>query len=199
MTSVAEMRGQYADFDVALERLFKQARGEGHTIPCQRGCDFCCYELAFATTYEMEPIFERLESLSATEQVRIRDRALRALEIRRTAGLESVGYFTGPKAADEVRRYRAAMIPCPLLDFGTRTCSVYADRPYACRAHHIVDATPLTCVDVPEDGVPCLQITEHVDVALNRLLKSRLEPDGSVEVTAGTIADLIVARFDSGA
>ena len=149
---------RFKEYDVALEALFKKAREEGHTIPCKRGCDACCYEAVVALSIELGPMVKELRSMSKETLNEIRERIEAWAVGMRKAGLD-------PKDSEpDVHAYYRAHLPCPLLDEKTHECRVYRTRPGACRGHHIVDASPEVCANRGiEKGVPWLEIREsHV-------------------------------------
>jgi Fe-S-cluster containining protein len=149
---------RYKEFDVAIENIFKRARAEGHTIPCKRGCDACCYEALLLMHMEMRPILKHLASMPKPLLADIRARLLDWVEGMRRAGLD-------PFAAEwDVHAYYRAHLACPLLDQKTNECRVYAARPVACRGHHVVDVTAEACTGRGVDGssIPWLDIQAGV-------------------------------------
>jgi Fe-S-cluster containining protein len=87
---------------------------------CHKGCAWCC-------NFHVTVRFADAAHLAR------RARAEPALEARVRATAARVGHL------DPVSRLRAA-IPCAFLDQATGACSVYQDRPLACRAYRSRDA-----------------------------------------------------------
>jgi Fe-S-cluster containining protein len=87
---------------------------------CHKGCAWCC-------NFHVTVRFADAAHLAR------RARAEPALEARVRATAAKVGHL------DPVGRLRAA-IPCAFLDQATGACSVYEDRPLACRAYRSRDA-----------------------------------------------------------
>ena len=87
---------------------------------CHKGCAWCC-------NFHVTVRFADAAHLAR------RARAEPALEARVRATAARVGRL------DPVARLRAA-VPCAFLDQATGACSVYQDRPLACRAYRSRDA-----------------------------------------------------------
>jgi Fe-S-cluster containining protein len=88
---------------------------------CHKGCAWCC-------NFQVTVRFADAAHLAR------RARAEPALEARVRATAARVGHL-----GDPVARLKAA-IPCAFLDRGSGACSVYEDRPLACRAYRSRDA-----------------------------------------------------------
>jgi Fe-S-cluster containining protein len=90
---------------------------------CRAGCAWCCHFHVAATPAEVLLIVDGLRrTLEADELAALRGRVAAADD--RVRGLDS-------------RERRRARIACPLLVNGM--CSVYADRPLACRGYNSLD------------------------------------------------------------
>lgn len=156
--SAETVRRRFQEYDVGLERLKSQVRGEGHVIPCQRGCDACCYDLPLVFDIEMSPLIERVKKMSLDERNRVEARLRGWLISMRTAKLDPYG---GEPTKAVLQAYHMAHIACPLLDRENHVCTVYEDRPLACRGHHIIDETPDACSrGLHEADIPCLNVDE---------------------------------------
>lgn len=129
----------YQEFDVAVDSLVRQARAEGHSIPCKRGCSNCCYDIAIVCHLEMPPIIEQLRKMDPIELHVV---ALATEEwIKRTKAAGINPFNSEP----DVTTYFQAKLACPLLNLATGECRVYDARPVACRGHYVVDETPEAC------------------------------------------------------
>jgi Fe-S-cluster containining protein len=88
---------------------------------CHKGCAWCC-------NFQVTVRFADAAHLAR------RARAEPVLEARVRATAARIGHL-----GDPVARLKAA-IPCAFLDRGSGACSVYEDRPLACRAYRSRDA-----------------------------------------------------------
>lgn len=167
------IREAHAAFDVALERLFQKGReGLGVNIPCKRGCDACCYEPLTVTNYEMVPIFARIRTFSVAKRGAILVRLAQHLADAGAAELLSLvpNPMIGGFELADIRKYRNAHIPCPLLDPERHECTVYEDRPFGCRAHHVLGDDASACSNVPDDGIPELNAGDILAPLFDQLL-----------------------------
>jgi len=95
--------------------------------PCTKGCDSCCQRLAEVpqlTLAEWNFLREGLENLTPEQLLQIR---------------KNMATLT-----------RSRPIVCPLLDLATGTCTVYAQRPVACRTYgfYVQRDKGLYCKDI---------------------------------------------------
>lgn len=93
-------------------------------VPCKAGCAHCCRMATLISTVEAEAI-ARVTGLPMT---------MPADEV-----------FVRGDASAEQAQYEGQ--PCPMLK--DERCSIYADRPFACRVHYSVDRDELLCRIVP--------------------------------------------------
>lgn len=162
----SQMKRRYQEFDVAVGRLFKMARVEGHTIPCSRGCDACCYDVALVTHLEMPPVIETLRTMAVEKRMAIRRRVVEWF-----AKMGAAGFSPNNSEPDRGAYYRAHLA-CPLLDREKHDCLVYSTRPIACRGHHVLGATAAACKNVgTEPSTPSL-LLHQISVPLIQALVS---------------------------
>ena len=106
--------------------------------PCKKGCAHCCHIPVLITNDEAELIGRRIGVKPANAPVRYKGDPLPAS-----------GYDT----------------PCVFLD-AHGACSIYENRPLACRAYLVVDRDPLLCMH-GEDGsnkVAYLDMRDYTDL-----------------------------------
>lgn len=89
------------------------------SLACRRGCSFCCHVNVQVTVLEAVAIAEHLQD---------------AADLKRSL-LTAAPVTAGLRPAQRLDR----RIPCPLLRDGA--CSIYAQRPRACRAHTSFNAS----------------------------------------------------------
>lgn len=93
-------------------------------VPCQKGCTHCCHMATLVTLQEAQAIVQ------ATG-----------------AKLTMPARFNQALFDVNGARERFNGVPCPFLDAGG--CSIYAERPLACRMHYALDVDNLLCEIVP--------------------------------------------------
>lgn len=137
LTEIAEM---YSSFDRAVDTLIEKGRELGASIPCKRGCDACCYDIALATQFEIPPIVDAVRELSEDDQQKIRSQLI---EWTKALGQKSISLN---EYDIDVRKYHSEpRAACPLLDRDKHECMVYAQRPLSCRGHVLINQEPSAC------------------------------------------------------
>lgn len=125
-----------------LDRTFEQTPAKVKAmVACRAGCDFCCSVPVHVQAHEVFLAAEHIQvNFSPLQLAGVLERT--SAHRRRLSGLH----------LDERGRLRE---PCALLRDGC--CSIYADRPEACRSHHTSNAEvcrdDLTLPDVPIEKV----------------------------------------------
>lgn len=119
-------RTAHREFDQSLKPLVGRVWQKGYEVACRKGCFSCCYEPGLITRQEAELLRERFLEMDEPDRVRILSEIRIWAERFRTTGLNAI-------ATPSVFHYRAAKLKCPFLQNGE--CSVYEDRPLACRGH----------------------------------------------------------------
>lgn len=94
---------------------------------CRRGCHFCCYEAVDVSVVEAKALAQHVRELPAPERAAV------------TGKLER--YAARKRHSSDDQMYEAH-IPCPFLDVSSGYCTVYAIRPYMCRALTSYDVAP---------------------------------------------------------
>ncbi len=115
----AETRAPYAAR--ALHRAF-EVMAPKEPVACRTGCNYCCHQVVSARAAEIFLLARAIRALPAPAAARLTARVG-----------EAAAATSGMKVAERHRRNLA----CPLLEDGR--CSLYADRPLACRAFASTD------------------------------------------------------------
>lgn len=115
----AETRAPYAAR--AFHRAF-EAMAPKEPVACRAGCNYCCHQVVSARATEIFLLARTIRALPAAVAARLTERVATAAATAQ-----------GMTVAERHRRN----LPCPLLEDGR--CSVYADRPLACRAFASTD------------------------------------------------------------
>jgi Fe-S-cluster containining protein len=157
------------------------------TPACAKGCAWCCHVQTDIFAGEAFVLAAALRRLPSEQRADIEGR------------LRSNARQVAPMTLTERQRAR---IPCAFLDRERRACSVYEDRPSACRRWHSLDADVCRqdfenpSVSSPLDA-NAFRAAQTVNVAYKQ---ARAEPDG--ELHAGVLmalADDAEKRFMKGA
>lgn len=94
---------------------------------CRRGCHFCCHEAVTVSEVEAAALARHVEALPEAEKSTV------------MAKLES--YAEGVRRLG-VQAMQRNKVFCAFLDSASGACTVYAIRPYMCRALTSYDVTP---------------------------------------------------------
>jgi len=135
---LAELDRAYVAFS---ERQALYTRNPENPHLCFEGCSSCCRSGAFFAVSLAEALRWQLaiRELPALQRERVRTSAHRLLEIQRAEFARALASPDVPGRRDEaaftarVARVAAAGAACPLLE--ADRCSVYAHRPFLCRAY----------------------------------------------------------------
>lgn len=138
------VRQAHRDFDVTSEAIVRRARAQGVSIPCGRGCDACCFDIAWALDEEADELAERVRSMPTARREGVVERARAWLAGMRAAGLDPD--CRAPETPD-LRTYHRAHLPCPLLDVEQHQCMAYELRPLSCRGHYVIAPDAQGCAN----------------------------------------------------
>jgi Fe-S-cluster containining protein len=133
------------EFTDALVQLVSERQGElGHPVSCRAGCSACCRILVGASVWELDRLRRYVEEMPAPERVRARfDQTIDAVaEAGLLDRLRSHPALSAEDAATLAEKYARLQLPCPFLE--DDRCSVYEERPLACR-ELIVTSDPALC------------------------------------------------------
>lgn len=110
---------------------------ERSEITCRAGCSACCFQPVPVTEPEARFLGELVGSLPEDQQESVRSRVretVSALEIGNLdRAFEQVDRLTQQDLEALAARYRRTRMPCPFLSGGM--CSIYEQRPLACREY----------------------------------------------------------------
>jgi hypothetical protein len=114
------VRNEATALDEVIGECLREREAAGRRIFCAAGCSNCCTLFVQATLVEALIV---AEGLDRPQVLKLQDYVLRQREV-----LAGVSDFL-----TILRRQRTAFGPCPFLESGG-CCSIYAQRPLACRA-----------------------------------------------------------------
>lgn len=156
----------------ALEE--QRAVDAGRPISCRKGCAACCRMLVPVSPPEAFALADRIHGLPEEQRQTILNKVAEANTKLEQAGL--LGPLTALAETDRPltdedfeplnRDYYALRMPCPFLE--NEICSVYEDRPAACR-ELMVTSPPELCQDLLHNPVRPLPVSIRVGTALGLL------------------------------
>jgi Fe-S-cluster containining protein len=151
---------------VGVERSGK----EGKTVSCSRGCGACCRQLVPISATEAREIRALVRNLEEPRRREVEDRFREARHRLDAAGFSEQLMSAQPLASGESDRFGLEYfhlgIPCPFLE--DEACSIYEDRPIACR-EYLVTSDPVHCAQPSAETVACVPVAARVSTALARL------------------------------
>jgi len=150
------------------------AEAEGGKVSCKKGCGACCRQLVPITEVEARRLRDLVNGMPEPRRSQIRARFETAWRCLREAGL-----LERLQAPEQVtREERSALgleyfyqgLACPFLE--EESCSIYADRPIACR-EYLVTSPAENCSKPTAETVKCVKISARVSNAVARLGSSQ--------------------------
>jgi Fe-S-cluster containining protein len=166
---------EFADAVVGSTRRETEARGE--KISCQKGCGACCRQLVPIAEAEARHLHALVERLPEPRRGRVRARFAGARRRLEEAGL--LGKLLHPEQwTDGEGRvlgqdYFRQGIPCPFLE--EESCTLYADRPLACR-EYLVTSPAEHCARPTAETVACVTLPFKIWTAIARF--DKVPPSG---------------------
>jgi Fe-S-cluster containining protein len=153
--------------DAVVGAATEAVESQGHSVSCRKGCGACCRQLVPIGEAEARRIRDLVESLPEPRRSVVRARFADARRRLAEAGLIDALEHPEHWVEDDRRSfgldYFRQRIACPFLE--EESCSIYEDRPIACReylvtspAEHCSRPTPETvrCVPVPTKVWPAV-------------------------------------------
>jgi Fe-S-cluster containining protein len=157
-----------ADAMVASTVQGVEARGE--QISCKAGCGACCRQLVPISEVEARRIRDVVEQLPEPRRSQVHARFVDARRRLEASGvLEQLLLRAGWGADDRQPvgdAYFRLGIPCPFLE--NESCSIYAERPIACR-EYLVTSPADNCARPSAETVRCVKMPLEVWASLARL------------------------------
>ena len=153
----------------------KAVESQGKKVSCRAGCGACCRQLVPIVEDEARQLHAVIDRLPEPRRSEVRARFAEARLRLEEAGLLDALQHPERFADDELRpvglRYFHLGIPCPFLN--EESCSIYPERPIACR-EYLVTSCATHCAEPTPETVDCVPLAAKVSTALTRL---QLEPE----------------------
>ena len=142
---------------------------EGRPISCTKGCGACCRQLVPVTHSEARRLTSVIEELPEPRRGEVKARFAAALhrieEIGLLPTLDGRRKWGAREATGVGMEYFRLGIPCPFLE--DESCSIYGDRPIACR-EYLVTSDPVHCAAPTAETVETVPLPTRVWAAVAR-------------------------------
>ena len=165
------MRSLGGEAQVLEQRRLLEA---GQRISCEKGCAACCRMLVPISVPEAFALTNAIDQLDQNERNRLlakldlaQQQLARAGILKQLSSLADSSEPLNDEAIEPLNRaYYALRMPCPCLD--NETCSIYADRPAACR--ELAVTSPATeCQEMTKQTVQPVPVAVRLSTALSLL------------------------------
>jgi Fe-S-cluster containining protein len=156
--------------DAVMSSAAKLVAEQGKQISCRKGCGACCRQLVPIAEVEARHIGHLVNGLQEPRRTEVRGRFAEARRRLEEAGL--LEKLLHPERWDAGERQSLGLayfrqgIPCPFLE--EEACSIYADRPIACR-EYLVTSPAENCARPTPETVEKVKPPLQVWTALARL------------------------------
>jgi len=128
--------------DALVSESVAAIHGDCRAITCRSGCTACCYQLVPVTEMEARFLNKVVDRLPADQSDAVRANADAVFRDLEAAGLlPELGRIDQLSLTDVESlaiRYFRMQVPCPFLD--GESCSIYEQRPLACREYLVTSA-----------------------------------------------------------
>ena len=172
VTAIVPLMRRLGEQAQALEE--RKSIAAGHPISCRMGCAACCRMLVPVSAPEAFALKDMVQALPEARRAETMKKLVDARARLEEAGLltrlTDIAETTKPLTDEEMepvnREYYALRMPCPFLE--NETCSIYEDRPAACRELLVTTPAEL-CQDMIKNQVRALPVPVRISTALGAL------------------------------
>ncbi|MGE0826405.1 MAG: YkgJ family cysteine cluster protein [Candidatus Binatia bacterium] len=156
--------------DKVVDAAIQASESQGAKISCKKGCGACCRQLVPIAETEAHHIRDVITALPEPRRTEIRARFSAAQRKLADAGLleklqEPSRQWEAGESVTFGLTYFAQGIPCPFLEDGA--CSIYADRPIACR-EYLVTSPAENCAEPTAQTVQTIPLPLKIWTAVAR-------------------------------
>ena len=148
-----QMSDSFADIGV------QAAADAGNAVSCRAKCTACCHQAVPVSEAELYYIAELVNEMPEPRRTEVRSRFESAYRHFQTSGwfeaLRSGKGRSWAGAEELVLDYFREGVPCPFLE--DSMCSIYANRPIACREYLAV-SDPANCSNPTAEGVKLVDL-----------------------------------------
>lgn len=172
VTEIVPLLRRMGEQALALEQ--RRAEATGQRISCRMGCAACCRMLVPISAPEAFALRDKILALPDAQQRTRLDRVSAARARLDQAGLlsrlrdiaETDRQLSDEDMEQTNRDYYALRLPCPFLD--NEICSIYEDRPAACRELLVTSPAEL-CQDIARNPVRPVSVPVRMSTVLAML------------------------------
>ena len=172
VTTIVPLMRRLSQQAQALEE--RKSVAAGHPISCRMGCAACCRMLVPVSAPEAFALKDMILALPDARRARmmtkLSETRARVEQAGLLARLTDVAETTQPLIDEEMeplnREYYALRMPCPFLE--NESCSIYEDRPAACRELLVTTPAEL-CQDMVKNQVQALPVPVRISTVLGAL------------------------------
>jgi Fe-S-cluster containining protein len=155
--------------DRVVDAAVQSAEADGKRVSCKKGCGACCRQPVPIAETEAHHIREVLENLPEPRRSVVRGRFDEARRRLAEAGLlekllNPLQWGEGESRSIGLAYFQLG-IPCPFLE--EESCSIYTDRPIACR-EYLVTSPAENCTRPSAETVSCVRLPMKVWTAVAR-------------------------------
>jgi Fe-S-cluster containining protein len=138
--------------DAVVGETVRSATRAGEQVPCRAGCAACCRYLITISEIEARRLRAVVDGLPGPDRDRVCGRVAAARDRLAAAGLleplERPETWTPDEYHALARAYLDLGLACPFLE--NESCSIYPERPIACREHLVTSAAEHCARPTPE-------------------------------------------------
>jgi Fe-S-cluster containining protein len=155
--------------DAVVDAASRHVKDEGKLISCQQGCAACCRQLVPLSETEARQVADLVECLPEPRREQVRGRfaeaGRRLVAVGLLERLQRHENWSHAESWPLGLDYFRERIACPFLE--EESCSIYADRPTACR-EYLVTSPAENCSDPTLETIRCVPLPLKVSTALAR-------------------------------
>lgn len=157
----------HATADALVSHAAAQSVAEGKPVSCAAACGACCRQLVPIAPAEARQLAVLVDGLSEPRRTVVKERFAEALRRAEEAGLlpglEARGASGAGTARETALAYFRLQIACPFLE--SESCSIYEDRPIACR-EYLVTSPPANCAAPTPESIDAVHLPTRVWAAV---------------------------------
>lgn len=149
--------------DTIVQISVDKVNREGKEVSCTKGCAACCHRLVPVTESEAYLLMELIGAMPKKKRNAVWQRFDDAIdmleEFEYVELLEEMNDMSSEQFRDLEEKYFQLGIPCPFLE--KESCSIYHNRPLACR-EHLVTSPAANCSNSHSEPIEILPIAVKV-------------------------------------
>jgi Fe-S-cluster containining protein len=149
--------------DLAVARV----EAGGRTVSCRKGCGACCRQVVPVAESEARSLARLVDALPEPQRTAVRERFTEAVSRLAAAGILEPLVRALSHGSEPVRElglaYFKAGVPCPFLE--NESCSIYADRPLACR-EYLVTSPAANCANPTAESIQMVPLPGRLSRAV---------------------------------